>query len=348
MFYKCSKCGKNWQYPIGKCPDCFCSLERRPSRKVKVIGASQSKVPTIMHPETPYFVLVLEDQNGNRWVQKTTKEHKIGDYFSVEPVKNKDGVAIWRVKYDPLEAIEKIIELIGGIKIDPQDEIIILPTLIAPKHPYFASNTSPEFLDALLQYLKKQGACPEKIKVVAQSFDQIPIEASVQKSKILDVCLSHQINLLDLSKGKFIEKNGYQISEEAFRSDLIINLPILKLDRRAGIKGASENSLVFLKKESYLSLKEDNSASEKIPEIVQKILPNHLTIADCQNIQKSNGFTVFAGLALAGFNPLNLDRIFAEICLEKNLPKYLEKIRIEDIDVAGRTVEELRYDLSHF
>ncbi len=368
-FYQCPKCKKTWQYPIEKCPDCFQGLEQLSAKKARVIGISQVTIPAILHPKVPYFVLVLEDENGNKWAQKSTKEYKIGEEVNFKSMKDKNAVAVWRSKYDISEAIEKVIELVGGLEIKPQTKVLILPTLIAPKHPYFAVNTNPKFLDALLQYLEKQGAEAKNIKVAAQSFDEVPIEASAQKSQLLNVCLAYQITPLDLAKSSFIkkEKDGFtcEISEEVFNSDLIINLPNFKLDKKLGVRGATENSLKLLKKESYLSLQHlspkrgeaerrvemnevHRPSQEKIMENIQKVLPNYLTVADAQTIQKTNGFTSFLGLILAGFNPLNLDRVFAEICLVKDLPEYLKKIKIEDVPIAGRAISELQYEVDRF
>ena len=351
-FYQCSKCKKTWQYPIEKCPDCFQVLERLSERKAKVIGVTRVAIPTILHPRVPYFVLVLEDENGNKWAQKSSREYKMGEEFNFEPNTDKGAVAIWRVKYDVLEAMEKVVELTGGLsEINSQTKILILPALSAPKHPYFAQNTNPRFLDAMLRCLKKRGAESQNIKVAAQSFDEIPIEASAQKSQLLDVCLQHQITPLDLAKSNFLKKEkegfAYEVSEEAFNSDLIINSPILKLNSKLGVSGAVENSLKFLKKESYLSLQYLYSR-EEIMDKLQEVLPSYLTIADANTIQKTSGFTALLGLALASFNPLNLDRVFAEITMIEDLPEYLKKIKIEDIPIAGRAIQELQYEADKF
>jgi len=364
MFYQCQKCKRIWQYPIEKCPDCFLRLEKLLTKEAKVTGVSKVAVPTLLHPRVPYFVLVLEDEKGNKWVQKSIKEYKIGEEFKLEPNQDKNAVAIWRVKYDILEAIEKIIELIGNIKIDQKSKILILPTLISPKHPYFAVNTNPRFLESLIKYLKKIGGETKNIKVAAQSFDETPIEATAQKSQLFDVCLKNQITPLDLAKGNFVKKTQnnftFEISEEVFNADLIINLPILKLDSKLGVRGATENTLKFLKKESYFSLQylhsQDSNppatlpAKGGAPEIMEKfqeVLPSYLTVADGQTIQKTNGLTTFLGLILAGFNSFNLDKIFAEICMVENLPEYLKNIKIEDIPMAGRKVEEVQYNLNY-
>jgi uncharacterized protein (DUF362 family) len=350
MFYQCPKCKKVWQYPIEKCPDCFLELKRISSKRARVIGISRVSIPTILHPKVPYSVLLLEDENGNKWVQKNTQEYKIGDIIDDKPSQDRNAVAIWRIKYDILEAVEKVIELVGGLEINPQTKILILPTLIAPKHPYFAVNTNPKFLDSLIKYLKEREIDPKNIKVAAQSFDETPIEASAQKSQLLDVCLKNQINPLDLAKSNFVKKEKdnftFEISEEVFNSDLIINLPILKIDSKIGIRGAAENSLNLLRKESYLSL-QYLSSQEEMTAKLQEVLPNYLTIADGQTIQKTNGFSAFLGITFASFNPLNLDRVFAEIVMREGLPEYLKKIKIEDIPIAGRAVQELQYDLSY-
>ena len=350
MFYQCPKCKNIWQYPIEKCPNCFLGLGKLLTKTAKVIGVSKVNIPTPLHPKVPYFVLVLEDEKGNKWVQKSIKEHKIGDVVEYESSQDKNAVAVWRIKYDILEAMEKVIELLGDLKIDPQTKILILPTLIAPKHPYLAVNTNPKFLESLINYLSNVGADKKNIKVAAQSFDEVPIEASAQKSQLLNVCLQNQIVPFDLAKGNFVkkEKDGFnfEIPEEVFNSNLIINLPILKLDSKLRVRGATENVLKFLKKESYLSLQYLHS-QEEIMEKLPGILPSYLTIADGQTIQKTTGFTAFLGVILASLNPFNLDRVFAEITMVSNLPECLKKIKIENIPIVGRKVEEVQYNLNY-
>jgi len=355
-FYQCPKCKKVWQYPIEKCPECFLNLERVKSEKIKVIGVSKVNIPTLFHPKVPYFVLVLEDENGNKWVQKSVKEYKIGDEFHVTRKGNVtlSSVAIWRIKYDILEGIEKVIELLGGLTPTPefgvgaQTKILILPTLNAPVHPHLAENTSPQFLERTIKYLIEKGAKSGNIKVAGQSFDKIPIETSVQKSQLLKVCQDYKILPLDLAKTNFVKKTKnnftFEISEEVFNSDLIINLPILKVGRASAL----ENILKFLKKDSYPPAVLQPQPAHPKAEIIEKlgkVLPGYLTLADAQVVQKSNKFTAFLGLTLASFNPLNLDRVFAEICLLKKLPEHLKKVKIEDIPIVGRNIEEVQYEV---
>ncbi len=344
-FFQCPKCKNTWQYNISKCPDCFLDLERIKSTKIKVIGISKVKISSVFHPKTPYYILVLENEKGNRWVQKSIREHKIGDEFRPKPSKNKQTVSIWKTKYDILETIEKTIELIGGIKINEESKILILPTLISAKHPYLADNTSPEFLDSVIKFLTQSGANLKNIKIAFQSFDNVPIEASAKKSQLLNVCLKHKIAVLDLAKTSFLKKEvaglNIQISEQAFKNDLIINLPILKLDQKKKIKGATNNILTLLSKKDYLSFEENN----KILKVINKVLPEYLNIAEGIYIQKADKVVTYLGLIFASFNSLNLDKVFTEVGMIKDLPEYLKDIKIEHIQITGRHPGELQYNI---
>jgi uncharacterized protein (DUF362 family) len=348
MFYQCPKCKKTWQFPVEKCPECFENTQRLDSKKIKVIGVSQVWIPTPLHPKVPYFVLLLEDERGNKWVQKSTKEYKVGDEFILEKaLDDKDAVAIWRVKYDILEGIEKTFDLLG-IKINPGWKILLLPTLIARVHPYFRKNTSPQMLDEMIKFLKKRGVRKENIKVAGQSFDETPIIAAAQKSRFLDVCQKHQVQMVNLSQGGFrrIQKGDFvfDVSEELFANNLIINLPILKLDQKLGVRGALENLTRFLKKESYLGLKY-LYGEEKVIVSLKDALPEILTIADGIFVQTSvHDFTTFVGLILASFNPLNLDRVFAEISMIE-LPDFLKSVNLNEIRIVGREIGEVQYEV---
>ena len=351
MFYKCPQCQEIWQYSIQKCPNCFLKLERLKSEGIKVIGVSKVNVPTIMHPITPYFALVLEDDNKNRWAYKSEKEYDIGDDFKIKTSKDKNAVAIWRVKYDVLEAIEKVFNLIENVEVKGSSKILILPTLSEAKHPYLSYNTTPQFLAGIIHYLIQKGVNPKNIKVASQSFNQIPIEASVEKSQLLKVCQNSQTTPLDLSKTKFVKKEinnfSFEISEEFFKNDLIINLPILNLDSKIKVKGAVENILKCLKKESYLSVKYLYDYNDILINI-QKVLPSYFTLAEAMSIQKQDKHIIRLGLIFAGFNPFNIDRIFAKITRTEYLPEHLKSIDLEKIPVVGRTIKELEYDVNEF
>lgn len=336
-FLRCKQCQKVWQYSIKKCPNCFLNLEKLKSQKAKVIGISKVFLPSIFHSKIPYFVLLLEDENGNKWVQKSEKEYKIGEEFKLEILKDERAIAIWRVKYDFLEAIEKVVELLGGIKINEKTKILILPTLVKESHPYFRDNTSPEFLSAFFEFLFQLGARPENMKVCSQSFDEIEIGQKAVKSGLLEICQKYKVMPLDLAKGKFLKKGDLEISEDVFESDLILNLPILKMGRAQ----ASENLFVLVKKENFLAQKYLYSEKE-IFDKLKKETPEILTVAEANHVQDEKGFTHYLNLVLASFLPQNLDFVFSKI-VNHQLPEILKDVNIENIPILGRQVEEIKF-----
>ena len=319
MFFQCSKCKNVWQYPIEKCPQCFVSLQRMPSNKIKVRNICEVNISTILHPHTPYFVLLLEDENKNRWVQKSLEKD-----FNLE--QNKNAVAVWRVKYDIPEAIEKILFLLEN----PQaSNVLILPSLNVPTHPHLRENTSPEFLDALIKHLISLKV--KKITVAGQSFDETPIGVLAQKSQLLSICSQNNIAPVDLAEGKFIKKDDLEISEHVFNNDLIINLPIM------GSRTALSNLCRFIKKENYLSL-EYLHGKEKALELLLKSLPEHLTLAEAISVQKKNKQTAYLGLVLGSYDCAKLDKVFNQIIMREEMG---------DIPVVGRNVKELQVNLDN-
>jgi len=338
-FFQCPKCKRVWQYPIEKCPECFLKLEKVKSKKAKVIGGGKTTIPSIFHQKVPYFVYVLEDENKNRWIQKSEKELKVGEEIEIEKAKNKDAVAVWRVKYDFFEAIEKLIEILN-VKFEKNSKILILPTLIKDSHSYFRDNISPEFLEAAIQFLIENGIEPQNIKVCSQSFDEVEIEKKAQKSGLFEVCKKQKIILLDLAKGNFVKKGDLEISEEVFKADLILNLPILKI----GKSSSCENLFFLLKKENYLAQKYLYSEIE-IFEKLKKQLPEVLTIGEANRVQDKNGIVHYLNLALASFDPKNLDRVFCEIIKEKELPEMVKEVKIEGIEILGRKISEVEFYL---
>ena len=359
MFYQCPNCKNTWQYPVEKCLNCFQKPKPIESKTFKVVGVSKVIIPSSLHPKTPYYVLALENENGQKLIQKSMKEYKIGDTFEIKSFLNdKNSVSIWRVKYDLTEAIEKVISFIGGIKVDASSKILILPTLTSVSHPYFRENTHPEVLDEVIKFLIKNSAKPENIKVVGQSFAETPIEAMAKKSQLLSVCLENKIECIDLGKGNFkrIEKDGlvFEISEEVLKNDIFLNLPIFKLDAKIGIRGALDNLIKIWKKESFLGQKylyEEEELILKFKDALPDFLSSSpgkielLNIVDATTIQKSNKQSAMLDLILASYNPSNIDRVLAEITMAP-LPKYLKSVEIKEIPVSGREIGELQYNLN--
>jgi hypothetical protein len=342
-FYRCEKCNLTWQIPIEICPHCFGNLTEQKGKQARVIGITRVGIPTLNHPGVPYFILLLQDENGNIWAHKSSKEREIGTEFKAEPVLDSGAVAVWRVKYNYLEAVKKVLELLGGAKIDGSSKILILPTASSATHYYFRDNTNPQFFEAVLDYLSEAGVATSNITVGTQSFDDIPIGAIAQKSGLLEVCQKRGIMPKDLSGGTFEKKGKFEIAKDALEADLILNLAMPKM----GQASATQNLFRLLKKENFLGLKYLGSEAD-IVESFKEIGGKIITVADAENVQRSNKFTTFLGLVMAGRDAMTVDRIFNEIVKANRLPELVKDIGIEDIPLAGRSIQETQYQAEIF
>jgi len=318
------------------CPECFSNLERVKTEKAKVVGISKVTIPALLHQEVPYFALVLEDEKGNKWSYKSTKEYAVGEELNFSSGNN-DAVAVWKVKYDYLDAIENVFSLLS-ISLNENSKILILPTLFSPNHAYFRDNTSPQFLDLILKFLFENKVKTENVKIMAQSFDEIPIEGSAQKSGLLDVCLKNMITPLDLAKAPFIKKGNLEVSEEVVNVDIVLNLAMMKIGRAS----TTENVFKTLKKESYSALKYLQS-EEDIANELKSLLSNVVNIGEAEFVQRLDKTIVSPGLILGSRSFLNLDRVFSEITIPEKVPEILKGVDLASINIKGRDVKEARY-----
>jgi len=343
MFYECQKCKRRWQYPIAECPYCLMSLDKIGGKKATVRGAVKVAIPTLFHPDVPYNVLLLEDEAGNMWGYKSEKEYKAGDEFTVEADSDKNAVAIWRVKYEPREAIEKVLSLIGEVNIGAGSKVAVLPTITKPVHSYFRDNTSPEFLAALLQLLLDCGVKKENITVGTQSFDEVPAGAAAMKAGLVEACMKFGIMPLDLATGEFETIGQFEVSKPVLDADLVIDLAMEKM----GAASATGNILKALKKECYLGqkyLSSDAEIAAKLEPVISKLV----VIGEAEFIQRSNKLVAFTGLVLAGRAARNVDRVFNEVTKAFKLPEVLKDIDMAMIPIVGRTIKEVQYQAEIF
>ncbi len=343
MFHECEKCKRRWSYPLSECPYCFVSLKKITGEKAVVRGAAKVNIPTLFHPNVPYYVFVLEDEFGNFWSHKSEEKHALGDELKIKASSDPDAVAVWRVKYEHREAIEKALDLIGGAGVGADSKIVVLPTLEKASHSYFRDNISPEFLSAVLELLASKGVKTENIVVAGQSFGDLPAPAMAQKSGLVAACQKFGIIPCDLSEGEFEKRGQFEISKKVLDADLTINLAMEKMGRAA----AAENMFRVLKKENYLGQIYLSSEAE-IFAALSPLLPNAITIGEAEFVQRPNKIAVFMGLVLASKNAVNLDRVFNEIAQSAKIPEIIKNITAGGIPIAGRSIREVQYQAEIF
>lgn len=86
MHYYCDVCKKSWNYPLDNCIFCGNKLNLLESSKYKVLGCTEVHVPSIASESIPYYLYLLEDENNNRIIQKSSQKYELGDFFELYDV----------------------------------------------------------------------------------------------------------------------------------------------------------------------------------------------------------------------------------------------------------------------
>jgi len=348
----CEKCNEKWIYPIEKCVYCKGGIKKQKGTNIKVVGITNVNIPSPMHPIVPYNILLLQDEFGNRLPKKTMRDYKIGDAYTEQKAKTKDAVAIVKVKYDIYEAIKQAVELINGVGLNPDDKLLIKPSIITAAYPYQAVDTNPDFLNALLTVLFEYGIKKENIIAAEQSLIGSDVFDAAEKSGILDVCKKNGVEFIDISKSSFeeIESDGYtfKIFKEALNRK-VINAPIMKTNFQLGISGALENLSRLVDEKTQREMYAED-IEKTLPKLANAI-PNVFTIADAVNGMQGQGplalgEPAFLNLVLASKNAAALDAVFCEITMLPT-PSYISQnhINIKNIEVFGNELDALKYPI---
>ena len=347
----CENCNKKWIYPIEKCIYCKGNITKQKGTKIKVVGITKVTIPSPMHPITPYNILLLQDEFGNRIPRKTMKDYKIGDNFMLQKAETKDAVSIVKIKYDIYEAIKEATELLNWIELSANDKILVKPSIIASAYPYQAVNTNPDFLNALLTILFELGIKKENVVVAEQALIGSDAVDAASKAGILEVCKKNGVEFADISKGPFeeVESDGYKfrIFKEAL-SRKVVNAPVMKTNFQLGISGALENMSRLGDENTQRDMYFDD-IEKTLPKLA-KAIPDVLTIADATNGMQAQGplalgEPAFLNLILASRNPSALDAVFCEATMLP-IPSYiLNKLDTKKIEIVGNEIDALKFPI---
>ncbi|MEK6949026.1 MAG: DUF362 domain-containing protein [Nanoarchaeota archaeon] len=347
---------RKWMYPIKQDIHTKGRIAKQVSTKAKVIGITKVNIPSPLHPIIPYYVLLLEDEYGNRIPKKTMKEHKIGEAYEIKPAKTDGAVVITKIKYDTEEYLKESLKLLHDYKINPEDKILIKPSIIEAAYGYQAVTTNPNLLDALLSILK--GNDVRDIIVAEQSMLGNDTIESAKKSEIWDICKKHGINFVDLAEAEYVEKEyegfKFNIAKGLFERK-IINLPVMKTNSQIGISGAVENMVRAVDAETQKRMFADD-IEKTLPKLF-KVLPSFLTIGDATIGMQAQGPTslgepAFLNMLVVSKDPVALDAVFAEMGILE-IPAYIKeasKIGVgnantKTMEIVGEDLEAIKLHL---
>jgi uncharacterized protein (DUF362 family) len=213
------------------------------------------------------------------------------------------------------QAIRKSIELIGGMRIENVDEVVIKPNLCNTKNPYRMVITDFRIIESLIKILKEKG---KKTVIVESDNISATAEYRIEKSGLLDLLKRWDTSFLNLSHDNFEEHtiNGetIRVPKTVLEADYFINLPKIKTEGHVGVTLSIKNlfGLIQRKKKSTLH----KSLNEVLPYLV-KIIRNDLIIMDGLTCMEGNGPIIGSpkelGIIIAGRNCVPVDAFCANL-----------------------------------
>jgi 3-hydroxybutyryl-CoA dehydrogenase len=95
MSYYCKKCNKYWNYPVENCVFCGERTYEVISTKNYVTGYTKVHVPSAGNEKVPYYIYLLEDENGIKSFKKSYEKYETGDEISpIKEINDKVKVGI--------------------------------------------------------------------------------------------------------------------------------------------------------------------------------------------------------------------------------------------------------------
>jgi uncharacterized protein (DUF362 family) len=227
-----------------------------------------------------------------------------------------------------------------------KNKILIKPNIVSSE-PYPTTThpqTLAECLEILLRYKPK-----EEIKIGdGPAFDAGKSKEIIKNHPLKKVCDNFGIELIDLNTypKKRIKLEGYKfdIAKIVLESDFIISLPVLKTHKTCGLTGALKNQYGFLSPKNKLFYHLPFKNIHRAIALINKAVVVDFWIVDAIEAlisaqeKRHGGKIVDLGYMLAGFNPIELDKVGLEL-LQKVEPKLRNK-KPEDIPQIKWAIKE--------
>jgi uncharacterized protein (DUF362 family)/NAD-dependent dihydropyrimidine dehydrogenase PreA subunit len=140
-------------------------------------------------------------------------------------------VILKKASYDYEALKEQVCEVmnsLGGKEIMPRSSVVIKPNLLAPAPPDKAMLTHPLVVKATVEYVLQRGACPR----ISDSPAMGSFEKVLKESGIKDALGGLDVECREFKESESVNIgepfNFIEISRDALRADVVINLPKLK------------------------------------------------------------------------------------------------------------------------
>ena len=229
----------------------------------------------------------------------------------------REKVAVVKGGEDVEEAIRKSIQLLGGLDIKKDQQVVIKPNVCYHKNLDDMIIVDPRVLEAVINLVKKR---TENVVVVESDNNSGTADERVTRSGVLDLIEKCGVEFLNLSDDEIEEYDvdglALHIPKTVLETDFFINIPKVKTCNieHTFITIAMKNMF------GVLANRKKPKLHEKLIEILlflNRTIPQNLIIADgivgMQGLGPIQGCPVNLGLIIAGLSPVTVDAVCCQI-----------------------------------
>ena len=201
------------------------------------------------------------------------------------------GLAVARGGDDPAGLVKAAMDAVGGMQrfVKTGDVVVVKPNIGWNRTPEQAANTNPYVVEAVVEMCVAAGA--EKVKVfdspcnpAGRTYKMSGIEEAAKRAGA-EVLFMDERKFKDVSISGGVDLKSWNMYTEAFETDVLINVPILKHHSMARVTIGMKNLMGLLGgNRSAIHPGFDQKLAD-----VNTVLVPHLTVVDAFRVLKAHG-----------------------------------------------------------
>ena len=266
-----------------------------------------------------------------------------------------EKAAIVHVEKDVEVAVQKSIDLLGGLNFKHNASVVIKPNVCYHKNIENMIITDQRVLESIINMVKRK---TKNVTVVESDSRSGTADERMTKSGIMDLIEKCDVKFLNLSEDDFEEHEvaglNVQIPKTALNADFFINIPKVKTCNieHTFITIAMKNMF------GVLANKEKPKLHSKLMEIlvfINHTIRQNLIVVDgivgMQGLGPIQGTPVNLNLIISGLNPVTVDTVcchvmginpYAVETLWKAYKTGVGEVDINEIEVLGESVGDVK------
>lgn len=266
-----------------------------------------------------------------------------------------EKAAIVRVEKDVEVAVQKSIDLLGGLNFKHNASVVIKPNVCYHKNVENMIITDQRVLKSIINIIKRK---TKNVTVVESDSRSGTADERMTKSGIMDIIEKCDVEFLNLSEDDFEEHEvaglAVQIPKTALNADFFINVPKVKTCNieHTFITIAMKNMF------GVLANKEKPKLHSNLMEIlvfINRAIRQNLIVVDgivgMQGLGPIQGTPVNLNLIISGLNPVTVDAVcchvmginpYAVETLWKAYKAGVGEVDINKIEVLGEIVDDVK------